>query len=293
MTALTSVSAAVLVATLVVAVVARVRLWGARLSPAIASAETPDGPLVLASSSIRGRHAELVPILADWVVRRVVSIEKIGANLAASPADATSSGPIWRFTAAEAVATADPAEAIILTSMFDRPPVVGDTVVVERAHVDWRERVSTAVVDAVRAQRAAFGSEPPRMGWLRPVLVVLTLASGLGLLAGGFLSSDDMAALAWLSVGVPVVIVVSVLFAVWPAKSAAERRYLQSVRNLGAWVNSTEQPVPALSGWAMIWNLPGAWRAVSPADVVGLLHMDRAFLRGDFASTVPDTFSLG
>jgi hypothetical protein len=293
MTALVLGSALALIATLVAAIVARVRLWGARLRPAVPAAQAPDAPLVLASASERGRHAELVPVLADWIVRGVVSVEKLGASLAASPVDSASSGPVWRFTAGPAVTAAHPVELIILSAMFGRPPVAGDTVVVQREDVDWRERVSTAVVHAARAQRAEFGAEPARAGWVRPLLVLLALIAGLGLLVGAFLSIEDPAALAWLSVGVPVVMLVAVLFAVWPAKSAAERRYLQAVRDLGAWVQTTEHPVSELSGWAMIWNLPGAWQAASPPDVVGLLRMDRAFLRGDFSRTVPEPFSLG
>jgi hypothetical protein len=293
MTALAVVSAIALIATLVAAVVARVRFWGARLRAAVPAARKPEGAIVLASASERGRHAELVPVLADWVVRDVVSVEKLGASLAASPADSTSSGPVWRFTAGAAVTAVDPVEVLILEAMFGRLPATGDSVVVERDDVAWRERVSTAIVHAVRAQRAAFGAERPRHAWLRPVLVLLTLLATLGLLVGAFLSLGNPAALAWLSVGAPLVMLVTVLVTVWPAKSAAERRYLQAVRDLGAWVRTTENPAPELCGWAMIWNLPGPWAAAAPPDVAGLVRMDRAFLRGDFASTVPDTFSLG
>lgn len=293
MTFLASVAGAALLVVAVVTVVARVRLWGARLRPATASPVPPSGPLVYASRAERGAHAELVPLLADWQLRGVLVTAKSGPALAASPVDSSAPGPVWHFSAGPAVAAAEPVELIVIGAILAGAPHPGAPVVVERDDIGWRTRVDAAVDVAVRTQRAAFGEEKPRSRMLRPLLAGLAIVSGVLCLVGAFFASADTAMLAWLSVGVPVLVVVTVLVALWPAKSAAERRYLQAVRDLREWVRTTDQPSPQLGGWAMIWNLPGAWRTALPEDVAGLLHMDRSFLRGDFSRTISEPFSLG
>lgn len=283
--------AAVLLLVAVVTVVARARLWGARLRPAAPSPVPPAGPLVYASRSERGANAELVPLLADWQLRGVLLTGRSGPALAASPTTSASPGPVWQFTPGPAIDSADPVEYIVLSAILAGSS--GEPVVVQREDTEWRARVQTAITEAVRAQRARFGEERPRSRALRPLLAALSILSGLACLVGSFLSSNDTAGLAWLSIGVPLVVVLTVLVALWPAKPQAERRYLQATRDLQAWVRSTDRPAPELGGWAMIWNLPGPWPAVLPEDVAGLLHMDRSFLRGDFARTIPEPFSLG
>lgn len=283
--------AAALLLVAVVTVVARARLWGARLRPATPSPVPPAGPLVFASRSERGVNAELVPLLADWQLRGVLLTSRSGPALAASPSTSAAPGPVWQFTPGPTIERADPVEFIVLSAILAGSS--GEPVVVQREDVEWRTRVQAAITDAVRAQRARFGEERPRGRALRPLLAGLSILSGAACLVGAFLSSHDTAGLAWLSVGVPIVVAITVLVALWPAKPEAERRYLQATRDLGAWVRSTDQPAPELGGWAMIWNLPGPWPAVLPEDVASLLHMDRSFLRGDFARTISEPFSLG
>ncbi len=288
MTLLASGGVLLLLLALVVSVVARVRLWGARLAPATASPVPPAGSLALASRSERGAFSELVPLLAHWQLHGILLTEKSGPSLVAAPPTA-SAGPVWRFTAGPAVNSADPVDLIVIGAMLGTQ----HTVVVEREDIGWRTRVQAAIDAAVTTQRAGFGTEKPRAWALRPLLAAVSVLSGIACLVGAFLSSSDTAGLAWLTVGVIVTVAVTLLVALWPAKSGAERRYLQAVRDLGAWVSTTDQPTPALGGWAMIWNLPGAWPAVLPESVTGLLRMDRSFLRADFSRTIPEPFSLG
>ncbi len=285
-------SAVVLLASVVATFVARARLWGARLRPAIPTATPPVEPLLYASCRLRGRHSELVPVLADWSLRGVLRIDRIGPNLAASRRSHASLGPVWRFTVGKAVVSLTSAEGVLLVAMFGHVPRPGESITVERDDVEWRERVQTAIVAAGNAQRDAFGASPTRYGWLRALLVMLVLASGLGVLIGAAVEwQNALSALAVLFVVVPVVVTVAVLVAVWPSKSAAERRYLQQVGDLGAWIRTTDSPIRELGGWAMIWDIPEPWPSVLPPEVAGLLHMDRSFLRGDFADTVPTPYT--
>ena len=275
------------------AVIARVRLWGARLRPAAPSSVPPDAPLVYASRSERGAHFELVPLLADWQLRGVLQVRKSGPALAASPTTSAAPGPVWHFTAGPQITGVDHIEAIVLSALLGGELRPGATVTVPREDVGWRTRVSAAIESAVRAQRDRFGTEKARARGLRPLLAALSILSGICCLVGAFLSSTDTAMLAWSAVGVTVVVALTVVVVLWPAKSAAERRYLQQTRDLGEWVRTTDRPVPALGGWAMIWNLPGPWRDAVPVEVAELLHLDRSFLRGDFSRTIPEPFSLG
>lgn len=277
----------------VVSVVARIRLWGARLRAAAPSPVPPAESLVFASRSERGAYSELVPLLADWQLRGVLEVRKSGPSLAASSPTSAAPGPVWHFIAGPRLGAVDPVELIVLSAVLGGELRPGATVTVQREDVGWRTDVSAAIEAAVRAQRERFGTEKARARALRPLLAALSILSGLACLVGSFLSSNDTAALAWLSVGVPVVVALTVLVVLWPAKSPAERRYRQATRDLGEWVRTTSEPVPALGGWAMIWNLPGRWRDAVPAEVADLLHLDRSFVRGDFNRTIPEPFSLG
>lgn len=281
-------SAGVLLACVIATFVARARLWGARLRPAVPAATPPAEPLLYASYRLRGRHSELVPVLADWSLRGVLRVDRIGPNLPASSRDRSSFGPVWRFTVGNAVASLTSVEGILLVAMFGHVPRPGESITLERDDVEWRERVQTAIVTAGRAQREAFGTSAARYGWLRALLVVMLLASGLGVLIGAAVEwPNAFASLAVLFVADLVVVAVAVLVAVWPSKPEAERRYLQQVGDLGAWARTTDSPIRELGGWAMIWNLPEPWPSVLPSEVAHLVQMDRSFLRGDFSDTVP------
>lgn|GEM_PF-3287390 len=283
------VSAVALLLLVVATFVARARLWGSRVVPGAPSATPPSIPLLYASYRFRGRYSELVPVLVDWGLRGVLRTDPIGPQLLADRPHQASPGPIWRFTVGKAVTTLTSVEGILLVAMFGHVPVPGESITIERDDVEWRERVQNAIVQAGRAQRAAFGESRSRYGWLRAVLVVLVVAAGIGLLVGAFgewLGHND-ALLAVVSVAVPLVMALAITVVVWPAMSDAERRSSQQLADLGEWIRTTEEPIPALGGWAMLWNLPGPWADALPEEAARLRHMDRAFVRGDFADTVP------
>jgi hypothetical protein len=289
-TVLGVVGCVLLLAAAIAAVFGRLRLWGRRLGPASPSDDAPRGSLLLASRDERGAHAELVPLLADWQLRGVLRTEAVGPALAAAPADAAAPGPVWRFTAGPAIASADAVETIVLGAILDGAP----SVVVEREDVAWRDRLFVAVSAAVDAQRAGFRGSRRRLPGLRAALIAVAVLAAVAWLVGAVATlSQDLASLAWLAVLVPVLLIGVVLVTAWPSPSTEERRYLQAVRDLRAWVRSTEQPIPALGGWAMIWNLPGHWSDILPKEVTMLRHADRAFVRGDLAQTIPEPFSLG
>ena len=273
----------------VAAFVARARLWGGRIVPGAPSPTPPSIPLLYASYRLRGRHSELVPVLVDWGLRGVMRTDPVGPYVPADRAHTASPGPIWRFTVGQAVTTLTSVEGILLVAMFGHVPVPGESITIERDDVEWRERVQTAIVQAGRAQRAAFGESRPRYGRLRAVLVVLVIAAGIGTLVGAFtewLGRND-ALLAVVSVAVPLVMALAITVAVRPAVSDAERLFSQQLADLGEWIRTTEEPIPALGGWAMLWNLPGPWADALPEEAARLRNMDRAFLRGDYADTVP------
>lgn len=279
-----------LVAALAAAIWARVRLWGARLGPEVASSTPPSGPLILASASERGRYMEFVPMLADWQVRDVVRSESVGPYLPQSFEHKRSVGREWHFTAGERIAQVHPIETIVLAAMFGGEPHPGDRIVLERDDVDWRVRVSDAVVEAIRVQRSLFGEERPRAPWMRALIVAAAVLGAVGLVLGAAGAGTGTAVLAWAIVGSIVLAGVAVVIALLPAKSAAERDYLQGVRNLRAWVHTTAEPDLALAGWAMIWNLPGAWATAVPESVARLSMVDRSFVRGDYRPARPATF---
>lgn len=278
----------VLLATIVGAVLGRRRLWGARLTPPVPTAEAPSEPLVYAARILRPPLYELVPLLADWSLRGVLAVERVGPSQAKPPGSAAAPGPVWRITAGPAIAAVDPVEAHILVTIFGGVPQPGTTVVIEREDGAWRDAVHRAAGEAADAQRARFGAEPARYGWLRLVIGALAVVSATGLLTAEFLTSDDVTGLAWLTVGVAVVTALPIVLVSLQPKTEAERRYLQAARDLQAWVQTTDEPRPELGGWAMLWGLPGPWRDALPADVAGLAGTDRCFVRGDLARSTPE-----
>ncbi len=284
-------AAVVLVAVVFAAAAARRRLWGARARSGVPSPVPPGGSVVLAAANERGRHAELVPVLADWMLRGVVEVEKVGPSLPSDRRSGIAPGPVWQITAGSASISVDPVELGILGAMFGARPSPGLSVTVERDDNAWRERVSSAVANAVTAQREIFGAERPRLPWLGALLFAVAVLAGGALIAGAALAGTSLAGLAWLVVGVPITVTVVGFVVFWPAKSAAERAYLQATRDFRAWVSTTHEPRRELGGWAMVWNLPGTWSEVLPPEVSGLLHMDRSFVRGDFGDTIPEPYT--
>ncbi|WP_166865893.1 hypothetical protein [Salinibacterium sp. ZJ70] len=291
MIALVVLASVVLVAALALAIWARRRFWGARLRGATASSAAPAGSVILAAASERGRYSEIVPLLADWIMRDMMIVETSGAHLSGSRGAA--SGPIWHFTAGARVTESDPIEQIVLAAMFGSLPHPGQRITIERENSAWREGLAAAVAHATRAQRTGFGEERPRAQGLRVLIVVAVVLAVPVLLLGAIFGGVDASVLALLIVAALAVAAVTVAIAVLPAKSDAERRYRQSIVDLREWVRTTPHPDPRLGGWAMIWNIPDPWPTVLPESVVSLRMMDRCFLRGDFGDTVPETFSLG
>ncbi|QNO38147.1 hypothetical protein H4J02_03710 [Protaetiibacter sp. SSC-01] len=281
-------SAVILLLAVAAAGVARMRLWGARLRPGAPSPTPPDGPLVFAATTMRAPFYEVVPLLADWMLRGVVVVERIGAYHPPSSQGRSAAGPIWRFTAGPAIAAVHPVEARILVAMFGGVPHPGLTVVVEREDGEWRDRVHAAALEARDLQRSGFGEERARLAWLRVLLVVVVGLAALGVIVGAFRAGGDVGALAWLTIGVAIVAAVGMIVPLLPPKPEAERRYLQAVRDLEAWARTTDSPRPELGGWAMLWGLPGRWPQTLPEEVASLDGMDRCFIRGDLARNVPE-----
>ncbi len=136
-------------------------------------------------------------------------------------------GRVWHFTAGEHIAHVHPIERIVLAAMFGGEPRPGDRFVLEREDVDWRVRVSDAVVEAIRAQRSLFGEERPRAPWMRALVVAAAVLGAVGLVIGAAGAEAGSALLAWAIVGAIVLAGVAIVTALLPAKSASERDYLQ------------------------------------------------------------------
>ncbi len=44
---------------------------------------------------------------------------------------------------------------------------------------------------------------------------------------------------------------------------------------------ASDEVTPELLGWAMIWNLPGAWSDIAPPEITELRWRERSFPRVD------------
>lgn len=277
-----------MVLSLVLTIIARRTIWGARLRPATPNPTPPPGPVLLAARLVRGANMEVVPLLADWQTRGVLDVERIGPDLNADPKVPASSGPEWRLTVLDASGL-DGVELPLLAAFVPGAPVPGATYLLRREDVDARDRIWNAVRSAVDRQRASFGTRP-RVATLTAVgLITLASVGGAAALVGSVLGQAKPMPIALAFLGaIAVIVVVSLICRGARRLTDAERQYRQGIRDVEAWVRQTTEPTASLAGWAMLWNLPGVWATGAPEKVRRLRGRDKSFLRGDFAQGIPE-----
>lgn len=282
----------VLVASLVGAIAARRRIWGLRLVPATAKKKKPDGTVLMAAGLARGARMEVTPLLADWLARGVLRVDRRGPDLPGDPKSGSASGPEWTFTVEDAE-TVSAIEFPVLRTFVPTAPTPGASATLTREDKVTREAIASSISAAVAAQRAQFGPRPVIALGLAVLLVTLSVLGAIAAVAGFAIGAAGpvAVALAFLG-GVAGIALVTILCRGGRRPSDAEREYRQDVRNLEAWVKSTNDPDPMLAGWAMLWDLPGAWAAGVPVGIASLRMRDRAFLPGDFNKGISTPTSI-
>jgi hypothetical protein len=271
---------AALAAAVVLAIVGRIRIWGMRLRPAQPSQTRPEGTIVFAAGITRGAHGETIPLLADWMARGVLRVERIGPTLPRNAATKTAWGPEWRFTILDP-SSLSPIERDLLGAFVPGHLQPGDVRELPREDYLGRDALYLAVVRATQQQRAAFGVRQRKAPGAAFGLIALAVLGGAGSFVGAAFTNPAIAGVLF----VPVVAGIGVVTALGRGgivPTEAERRFRQQTRDLGAWVKTTGIPDPALAGWAMIWLLPGRWPDFVPEEIATLLGRDKAFLRGDW-----------
>ncbi len=280
-----------LVASVVLAILARRRLWGLRLRPAAPSSTPPQGSVLLAARAIRGTTMEITPLLADWQARGVLRVERRGADLPMGGGNSVASGPEWHFTVLDA-STVDAIELPLLRILVPDAPATGASAVLLQTDAKARDRLFEAVYAAITRQRLAFGPTPSGESLPAVGLVVLTVLAWIAAVVGLAVAGANPVATASAFLGGLFALVTVVLLCRRASRpSDAERRYRQAVVDFGAWL-PTASPDVRLAGWAMVWGLPGAWATALPESITSLRGRDRDFLRGDFARRTPDPVSL-
>lgn len=267
-----------LVGALAGAIVARRRIWGLRLRPPVANPMPPTGSVLLATYAVRGAGMQLTSVLADWIARGVLEVRRSGPDLPAEVLKGDASGPVWRFVVRDA-SLLDAVETPLLAALVPD----GVEAVLTREDTAARDRIEAAVHAVRKAQRASFGERPTRHILLAVALELCAVLGALLATVGAFVSGDATASAGAVLGSVVVVGVTIALCGSASAPAEAERNYRQRVLDIGEWVRTTESPNTALAGWAMLWDLPGAWAAAMPDEISGLRFRDRSFMRGDAA----------
>lgn len=282
----------VLLGALVLATVARRRIWGFRLAAATAARDRPAGTVLLAARSIRGAKMEVTPLLADWQARGVLDVARRGPDLTADRRTGAASGPEWQFTVLDA-SRVDAVELPVLQAFVPAAPARGATALLTREDTATRDAIASAISTAIARQRTTFGPQPLEAPAVAVALVAFAVVGGTAALVGTVVSAAGPVAIAFAFLGaVAGISLVVILCGRARRPSDAERQYRQAVRDLEAWVRSTDDPDPALAGWAMLWDLPGAWQSQMPTPITALRLRDRAFLRGDFAKEIATSTSI-
>ena len=283
MTTLMWIGMAALLAAVVLAIVGRVRIWGMRLRPAEPQKVRPEGTIVFGARIMRGAHSETIPLLGDWMTRGVLRVERVGPDMAKNPSTKAASGPEWRFTILDP-SSLDAIERELLSAFVPGNLQPGDVRVLPREDYLGRDALYLAIVRAVDQQRAAFGARQRRAPVAAFGVTALAWVGGVGSFLAAVLGGTTMAVagavLAYVMAGIAVAMLV---VRGGRGPTDAERRFWQQTRDLGAWVTTTDQPDPALAGWALIWGLPSAWHDVVPEEIGSLRARDSAFRRGDWA----------
>lgn len=282
----------VLMASLLGAIIARRRVWGLRLAPATPARKRPHGTVLVAAGILRGARMEVTPLLADWHARGVLDVSRSGPDMAGDTKSGAASGPEWIFT----VLDPDGVSAVelpVLQTFVRSAPTRGATARLTREDKKSREAIAKAISDAVTRQRREFGPRPRSAVGLAVLLIAVAGVAGVAAVAGFALggAAPTPIALAFVGSGAAIGMVI-LLCRGGRRPSDAEREYRQDVRNLEAWVKSTADPDPSLAGWALLWDLPGAWSTTVAPEITGLRSRDRAFLPGDFSKQIASTTSL-
>lgn len=273
-----------LLAAVVLAIVARRRVWGARLEPAppVPTRDVPKGSVLFAARQIRGFTNELIPLLADWQGRGVIAVEQRGLDLVGDGATGAAWGPEWQFTVLDATGL-DEIDQRVLQILVPGAPQRGAVSYLRREDTAARDALLDGISAAVILQRELFGPRSLAKPWLAVLLGALAITGTLCAIVFFAIGHAGPYPIAWsvLGGGAGIALVIGVCNS-GRGPSEAERAYLQSLRNLEGWVYSTSAVDPRLAGWAMLWSLPGAWQKELPASITSLVGRDMAFLRGDF-----------
>ena len=284
-----------LVASVVLSIVARRTLWGARLEPAppVPARDVPQGSILFAARLTRGYTNELIPLLADWQARGIIAVEQRGTDLVGNSVTGSAWGPEWQFSVRDATGL-DEVEQRVLQILIPGAPRSGAVSLLRRDDTEARDAILDGVSAAVSRQQVLFGPRQLANRWLAMLLITLAIAGTLGALVFFAIGDAGPYPIAWafLGGGAGIALVIAVCRS-GRSPSEAERAYRQAVRNLEGWVHSTPSIDPRLAGWAMLWNLPGAWQHELPASITSLVGRDMAFLRGDFVKKrVPRSYPV-
>lgn len=272
---------AALLSAVVLAIVGRVRIWGMRLHPAQPSSTRPEGTVVFAAMITRGARMETIPLLADWMSRGVLRVERLGPDLPKDVRTKAAWGPEWRFTILDP-SSLDAIERELLAAFVPGDLRPGSVRVLPREDYLARDALYSAIVTASRQQRAAFGQRQRRAPAAAFGVIALAVLGGVGSFLAAVFSSPRPALGGFLFLAVTGIVAVALVVRGGRSPTEAERRFRQQTRDLGAWVETTDTPDPALAGWAAIWGMPGPWLEVVPQEIANLRARDKAFLRGDW-----------
>jgi hypothetical protein len=276
----------------VLAVVARRRVWSMRLNAPAESTKIPEGSILLAARAVRGVTREVTPLLSDWIARGVLEVSQTGGEPSAGRSDSFASGPEWHFTVLDA-STVGPVELPVLRAFVPEAPAAGAEFTLLQRDARTRDRIFDAIHAGTVRQRAAFGPKPLGESLIAVGLVALSIAGTVaavgGLVVGGVGPVPIAFAVAGGLVAVATVLIAS---SSRHRPSNAEREYRQDLINMESWIRSVTTPDPRLAGWAMIWDLPGAWPHALPPSILLLRRRDPDFLRGDFSRRSPEPAPL-
>lgn len=268
-------SAAVLLALLGAAILLRVRVWSAT-GPTVRSPRVPSGSVAVGAHQL-GRGANGVPAqLADWHMRGVVEVRAIEPTRAEDLRRDVSGGPAWRLELGD-TAELDAEERILLAGFFEPGAAPGTVLILTQSDQSTRERIAEAVAGAIamRGDRGTVRS----FGWLAVIIRVLTVVA--------FVAFFVAAAAAWgpapaagAFFGGLVPLIATLALCVRPrGLLQPEREFRRELRSVRAYITTArdDEVVPELLGWAVLWDLPGAWSEAAPQEVLDLRWRERAF----------------
>ncbi|WP_167050839.1 hypothetical protein [Salinibacterium sp. ZJ77] len=276
MPTLTLYAVGAVVAVLIASIIARRTVWSAA-SPSSylpgSAVRRPRGTVAVGAAYV-GETASRIPAqLADWHLRGVVRVERLGSDHASDHAGGSSPGPNWRFTLGDD-AGLDEEERAVLTGIFPPDAPRGSEFVLVRHDQASRERMKQAIAEAerVRLVRAA-----PAFVWLAVTARVVAVAA-MVVLPVSLATTDTGVAVASFFASAIIAAAVFVLTRRPLRLPEDERLFRAEVRDLGRAVkHGAIDPDPDLLGWAVLWNLPGEWADIAPDEVLELRWRETAF----------------